>query len=92
MLAVRFAPHKRRTTADGLVLGGSWVGARLRDLVESHTQPRNPAIRLEPRRAVRPSPCGGWFVIMPIVDAAKEIFRARHATGMGRLNINRRAE
>jgi hypothetical protein len=60
--------------------------------LRKHAAPRNPAILLKARRIARLSSCGGWFVILPLPDVSKEIFQARDAAEMGRLNVNRRVE
>jgi hypothetical protein len=68
---------------------GARACLRARNLFRKQASPRNPIIRLQPRRATRLSPCGRWFVITPLPTAAQEPFQARHAIEMGRLNMPR---
>jgi hypothetical protein len=91
-LAVRVHSHKRLTVVGAIVRQGLWAFLRVRDVWVAGKASRNPVIRLQPRRVARQSPCGGWFVIMPLPSIAKRNFQARHAIGMGSLGMNRHAD
>jgi hypothetical protein len=83
------APIPWKAALRGILQGGLRTCVRLRDVLGWQDSSRHPVLRLAPRRAVRRSPCGRWFVIAPIEPAGQEPFQARHATGMGTLNMNR---
>jgi hypothetical protein len=76
-LAARIVPHKRRAVG-AIVVGGLRACSRVRDLLRKRVTPRNPVIRLDPRRVARLSPCGGWFVIMPLQESPRKL--SRHVT------------
>jgi hypothetical protein len=92
-LAARITPQKPRAAVNAIVQRGVRACLRARNLFRKQASPRNPIVRLQPRRATRLSPCGRWFVIAPLQAptpaTTKEPFQARHAIEMGRLSMPR---